>query len=122
MFHLFGHSAKGKAGLTPEALRTRLVRPEESQVVQVVKDAIERDILFDGLRLYDVFLDMDTDCSGKLSGPEVRRGLARVVGIRLTLDEVEEFMAAVAEFSPDHPHGLVSFQDLFRAFGKSGTE
>jgi len=38
---------------------------------------IEKDVLFDGKKLYDLFLDMDTDDSGKLDMAECREGLAR---------------------------------------------
>ena len=73
--------------------------------LQKLKDTMEEN----GMSVENLFKEMDTDGDGTINGPELYRGVKRIIGERLTPDQISIMIMAI-DTNEDNRIGLLELQ------------
>ncbi len=73
--------------------------------LQKLKDTMEEN----GMSVENLFKEMDTDGDGTINGPELYKGVKKVIGERLTPDQISIMIMAI-DTNEDNRIGLLELQ------------
>ena len=73
--------------------------------LQKLKDTMEES----GMSVEDLFKEMDTDGDGTINGPELYKGVKKIIGERLTPDQISMMIMAI-DTNEDNRIGLPELQ------------
>ena len=73
--------------------------------LQNLKDAMEES----SMSVEDLFKEMDTDGDGTINGPELYKGVKKIIGERLTPDQISMMIMAI-DTNKDNRIGITELQ------------
>jgi len=73
--------------------------------LQKLKDTMEES----GMSVEDLFKEMDTDGDGTINGPELYKGVKKIIGERLTPDQISIMIMAI-DTNKDNRIGITELQ------------